>query len=136
MIITPGGKQDICFANIASPGGDFIFHKKRKRRNGKREESLPKNVFFYSFRVLILFVVRFLLKVARDSSNLEEMLSGLWVLSTSVCGTGSFSAHTVTHSISENAHETQSFSTELRNPKNLTNNLPFRYNSKGNEREE
>jgi len=57
-------------------------------------------------------------------------------LSTSVCGTGSFSAHTVTHSISENAHETQSFSTELRNPKNLTNNLPFRYNSKGNEREE
>ena len=85
MIITPGGKQDICFANIASPGGDFIFHKKRKRRNGKREESLPKNVFFYSFRVLILFVVRFLLKVARDSSNLEEMLCGLWVLSTSVC---------------------------------------------------
>jgi hypothetical protein len=33
-------------------------------------------------------------------------------------------------------HESQSFSTELRNPKNLTNNLPFRYNSKGNEREE
>ena len=84
------------------PGVILFFAKKRKRRNGKREESLPKNVFFYSFRVLILFVVRFLLKVARDSSNLEEMLCGLWVLSTSVCGTGSFSAHTVTHSISEN----------------------------------
>ena len=27
--------------------------------------------------------------------------------------TGSFSAHTATHSISENAHETQNFSTEL-----------------------
>ena len=87
MIITPGGKQDICFANIASPGGDFIFHKKRKRRNGKREESLPKNVFFYSFRVLILFVVRFLLKVARDSSNLEEMLCVLWALSLIECVT-------------------------------------------------
>ena len=24
----PRGKQDICFANIASPGGDFIFRKK------------------------------------------------------------------------------------------------------------
>ena len=31
-------------------------------------------------------------------------------LSTSVCGTGTFSAHTATHSTSENAHETQSFS--------------------------
>lgn len=69
----PRGKQDICFANIASPGGDFYFSQKRKRRNGQREESLPKNVFFYSFRVLILFVVRFSLKVAQDSSNLEEI---------------------------------------------------------------
>lgn len=49
----PRGKQDICFANIASPGGDFYFSQKRKRRNGKREESLPKNVFFYSFRVFV-----------------------------------------------------------------------------------
>ena len=31
--------------------------------------------------------------------------------------TGSFSAHTATHSISGNAHETQSFSTELRKTK-------------------
>ena len=54
------------------------------------------------------------LQIYLDSSNLEEMLSGLWVLSTSVGGTGSFSAHTVTHSISENAHETQKFSVELR----------------------
>jgi len=28
-------------------------------------------------------------------------------------GTGGFSAHTATHSISGNAHETQNFSTEL-----------------------
>ena len=35
-------------------------------------------------------------------------------MSTSVCGTGSFSAHTATHSINGSAHETQSFSTELR----------------------
>ena len=34
-------------------------------------------------------------------------------LSTSVCGAGSFSAHTVTHSMSESAHETQNFSLEL-----------------------
>ena len=34
--------------------------------------------------------------------------------------TGSFSAHTATHSISGNAHETQSFSTELRNLKNCS----------------
>ena len=47
-------------------------------------------------------------KIYLDSSNLEEMLSGLWVLSTSVGGTGSFSAPTVTHSTSESAHETQS----------------------------
>ena len=34
----------------------------------------------------------------------------------SVCGTGSFSAHTATHSINESAHETQSFSPKSRNP--------------------
>ena len=101
----------------------ILFLQKRKRRNGKREESLPKNVFFYSFRVLILFVVRFLLKVAQDSSNLEEMLCGLWVLSTSVCGTGSFSAHTVTHSTSESAHKTQSISSKLRKLKKLSEHL-------------
>ena len=31
-------------------------------------------------------------------------------MSTSVCGTGSFSAHTATHSINGSAHETQNFS--------------------------
>ena len=51
------------------------------------------------------------------SSNFVEKLCGEWVLSASVCGTGSFSAHTATHSISENAHETQNFSTELRKTK-------------------
>ena len=48
------------------------------------------------------------------SYKLGEMLCDSWVLSTSVCGTGSFSAHTATHSINGSAHETQSFSTELR----------------------
>ena len=67
------------------------------------------------------------LQIYLDSSNLEEMLCGLWVLSTSVGGTGSFSAPTVTHSTSGNAHETQSFL--LLYGKNTdrtldTNNLP------------
>ena len=53
------------------------------------------------------------LSVYLDSSNLEEMLSGLWVLSTSVGGTGSFSAPTVTHSMSESAHKTQTFLAKL-----------------------
>ena len=83
---------------------------------------------------------KYSLSVPLDFSNSVEKLCDKWVLSTSVCGTGSFSAHTATHSTSESAHETQSFSTELRKTKNtlhhLTNNLPFRYNSKGNEREE
>ena len=56
--------------------------------------------------------------VLLHSSNSVEKLCGEWVLSASVCGTGSFSAHTVTHSISENAHEMQSFSSFLRNSKN------------------
>ena len=52
--------------------------------------------------------------------NLGEGLCDEWVLSASVCGTGSFSAHTATHSTSESAHETQSFSTELRKTKKIT----------------
>jgi len=55
-----------------------------------------------------------LLPVPLDSSNFAETLCDSWVLSTSVCGTGIFSAHTATHSTSENAHETQRFSTKLR----------------------
>ena len=51
-----------------------------------------------------------------DCSNLGEKLCDEWVLSASVCGTGSFSAHTATHSINESAHETQSFSPKSRNP--------------------
>ena len=57
------------------------------------------------------------LSVPLDSSNSVEKLCNEWVLSTSVCGTGSFSAHTATHSTSESAHETQSFSPELRKTK-------------------
>ena len=50
-----------------------------------------------------------------DSNNLgAEKLCDEWVLSTSVWGTGSFSAHTATNSMNGSAHETQSFSaTEL-----------------------
>ena len=67
------------------------------------------------------------LPVPLDSSNFVENLCDSWVLSTSVGGTGSFSAPTVTHSTSGNAHETQSFL--LLYGKNTdrtldTNNLP------------
>ncbi len=48
------------------------------------------------------------LPVPLDSSNFVETLCDSWVLSTSVCGTGIFSAHTATYSTSENAHEKQS----------------------------
>ena len=40
------------------------------------------------------------MSVYLDSSNSVEKLCDEWVLSTSVCGTGVFSAHTATHSIS------------------------------------
>ena len=63
---------------------------------------------------LLLLGQKCLLPVPLDSSNSVEKLCDSWVLSTSVCGTGSFSAHTATHSINGSAHETQSFSTELR----------------------
>ena len=59
---------------------------------------------------------KYSLPVPLDSSNSVEKLCDKWVLSTSVCGTGSFSAHTATHSISESAHKTQTISKEL--PKN------------------
>ena len=57
------------------------------------------------------------------SSNFANKLCGEWVLSTSVCGTGSFSAHTATHSISGNAHEMQNFSTELQKTKKCQRTL-------------
>ena len=62
------------------------------------------------------------LPVPLDSSNSVEKLCDEWVLSTSVCGTGSFSAHTATHSTSGSAYETQSFSTELRKTKKVPTN--------------
>ena len=58
-----------------------------------------------------------------DCSNLGEKLCDEWVLSASVCGTGSFSAHTATHSINESAHETQSFSPKSRNPNKPQNSI-------------
>ena len=44
----------------------------------------------------------------------QEKICGEWVLSTSVCGTGSFSARTATHSMSASAHEMQTFLYDLR----------------------
>ena len=58
-----------------------------------------------------------------DCSNLGEKLCDEWVLSASVCGTGSFSAHTAMHSINESAHETQSFSPKSRNPNKPKNSI-------------
>ena len=52
---------------------------------------------------------RFSVKIILLPSKLAEKLCDSWVLNTSVGGTGSFSAPTVTHSTSGNAHETQSF---------------------------
>ena len=66
---------------------------------------------------------KYSLPVPLDSSNSVEKLCDEWVLSTSVCGIGSFSAHTATHSTSGSAHETQSFSTELRKTKNYQRTL-------------
>ena len=60
------------------------------------------------------------LPVPLYSSNSVEKLCDEWVLSTSVCGTGVFSAHTATHSISGNARETQNFSTKLRKTKKVS----------------
>ena len=70
----------------------------------------------------ILVCAKCSLPVPLDSSNSVEKLCDEWVLSMSVCGTGSFSAHTATHSTSESAHETQSFSTELRKTKKVPTN--------------
>ena len=53
-------------------------------------------------------------------------------LSTSVCGTGSFSAHTATHSTSGSAYETQSFSTELRKTKKCQRTLDTNKPKKSN----
>ena len=47
------------------------------------------------------------------SGKFVEKVCDEWVLSTSVCGTGSFSAHTATHSMSASAHETQTFLDDL-----------------------
>ena len=72
------------------------------------------------------------LSVALNSSNFVEKLCDEWVLSTSVCGTGSFSAHTATHSTSGSAYETQSFSTELRKTKKVPTNTWHKQPKKSN----
>ena len=60
---------------------------------------------------------RLLFKI-KQPKRLQSTKSVAWVLSASVCGTGGFSAHTATHSMSENAHETQSFLLIYSNPQN------------------
>ena len=62
------------------------------------------------------------LPVPLYSSNSVEKLCDEWVLSTSVCGTGSFSAHTTTHSTNGSADETQSFSIHLPETKKTPTN--------------
>ncbi len=67
---------------------------------------------------------RFSVKIILLPSKLAEKLCDSWVLNTSVGGTGSFSAPTVTYSISESAHVTQNFSANLLETKIITDPLP------------
>ena len=60
------------------------------------------------------------LELGQQAAETEFEMMGL---SASVCSTGSFSAHTATHSINGSAHETQSFSTELRKTKKCQRTL-------------
>ena len=79
----------------------------------------PSNyILIHSLYEQLYFVRNFAANLL-DSRKSEETLCDSWVLSTSVCGTGVFSAHTATHSISGNAHETQNFSTKLRKTKKV-----------------
>ncbi len=84
----------------------FTFH------NSQRKFSVFKHTFFYE--VVRMDKIWFKLNVRCQFLWLlvipAEKFCGSWVLSTSVCGTGSFSAHTATHSINGSAHETQNFS--------------------------
>ena len=73
--------------------------------------------------IFVKVCVKCSLPILLDSSNFVETLCDSWVLSTSVWGTGSFSAHTVTHSTSESAHETQSVSTKLQKTKKCQRTL-------------
>ena len=45
----PRGKRDICFANIASPGGDFIFRKKGREETGREKNFFLKMYFSILF---------------------------------------------------------------------------------------
>ena len=54
------------------------------------------------------------LELGQQAAETEFEMMGL---SASVCSTGSFSAHTATHSTNGSAYETQSFSAELRETK-------------------
>ena len=58
-----------------------------------------------------------------NSNKSAEKLWDTWVLSASVCGTGSFSVHTATHSISRSTHEAQSFLLIYGNRKNVNEHL-------------
>jgi len=45
----PRGKRDICFANIASPGGDFTFREKGREETGKGKNLFLKMYFSILF---------------------------------------------------------------------------------------
>lgn len=49
----PRGKRDICFANIASPGGDFIFRKKGREETGRGKKLFLKMYFSILFGFLL-----------------------------------------------------------------------------------
>ena len=61
----------------------------------------PSNyILIHSLYEQLYFVRNFAANLL-DSRKSEETLCDSWVLSTSVCGTGVFSAHTATYSTSE-----------------------------------
>ena len=123
----------------------FVAHSPHRNKNvmfEPKKSSTRDTIFFFSSQMQKIQVtsnsttvqplhslyeqlnfVRYFAANLLDSRKSEETLCDSWVLSTSVCGTGVFSAHTATHSISGNAHETQNFSTELRKTKKCQRTL-------------
>ena len=84
----------------------FAAHSPHRNKMNCRNRKNPSNHRFMHLLLIFQF-----------SRKSEETLCDSWVLSTSVCGTGVFSAHTATYSTSESAHETQRVSSNLRSPK-------------------
>ena len=112
---------------VSYPVGFFLFHSGNRGNGILATSNFCKNIHYRmksgwsapNWERENVSLYQCVLQIYLDSSNLEEMLSGLWVLSTSVGGTGSFSAPTVTHSMSESAHKTQSISSKSRKTKKV-----------------